>query len=180
MLHRRRGRRRTRGVSLAESLVAVAIASTLVAATAGHVVQWRAQAAVELAAAAFEADVHHARSQALVRQDTVRLSFEDAPGGACWVLHSGPRDSCRCTPDGAADCQPGSEPLRVAHWPLSQPVRVQANVRSLAFDPVHGTVSPGGTVRFTGARRPVHQVVGILGRVRSCVPGGGLSGYKAC
>ena len=164
-----------------ESLVAAAISSTLAAAAAGHFAQWRTQSGIEQVASAFETDVQHARSLALARNQAVRLSFEAAPDGACWVIHTGARGACVCQSGGAAQCTGNEQVFRVAHWPHKQPVRVESNVRSLSFDPAHGTASPTGTVRITGSgSKSVHQVVNIMGRVRSCVPGGGLAGYKAC
>jgi type IV fimbrial biogenesis protein FimT len=178
--HRRGGARR-RGVSLVEGLLVAALTSTLAAATAAHFLQWRARLGVEQVASAFETDVHLARSLALAQRDVVRLAFEPAPNGACWLLHNGPRGSCQCSVDGQALCEAGSQAFRVAHWPEPQAVRLSANVRSLAFDGVRGTVTPAATVRFTGADgKAVHQVVSIMGRVRSCTPSGPWSGYKAC
>lgn len=173
--------RRHRGLSAVESLVGAAIVTTTLATAAGSIVSWRTQLGVQQAAAEFETDVHHARSLALARNETIRLSLAPAPDGSCWIIHSGPRDACRCLGGGRAECSAAGEALRVAHWPAGQPVRLDANVRSVAFDPVHGTASPALTARFSAAgARPVHQVVSIMGRVRSCVPGGGLSGYRAC
>jgi type IV fimbrial biogenesis protein FimT len=172
---------RRQGVSLTEGLVVAALSSTLAAAAVANFSQWRAQVAVEQAAAAFEADVHQARSLAIARGEAVRMAFEEAPDGQCWMLHSGARGSCRCEAGGSPVCEGASVVFHVAHWPQSQPVRVAANVRSLAFDATHGTVSPTATVRFTGANgRALNQVVGIMGRVRSCAPNGPWSGYKAC
>lgn len=174
-------RLRCQGVSLTEGLVVAALSSTLMAAAVANFSQWRAQLAIEQAAAAFEADVHQARSLAIARAESVRIGFEEAPDGQCWLLHSGARGTCRCESGGRPVCEAGSKVFHVAHWPQGQPVRVQANVRSLAFDATHGTVSPTATVRFTGANgKALNQVVGIMGRVRSCSPTGPWSGYKAC
>lgn len=172
---------RQRGLSVVESLIGAAIAATVVASAAGGLVSWRAQLGVQQAAAEFETDVHFARSLALARNETVRLSLAPAGDGACWIVHTGPRDACRCADGGRSACGAVGEVLRTAHWPSAQPVHVDANARSVAFDPLHGTASPALTVRFGAAgARSVHQVVSILGRVRSCVPGGGLSGYRPC
>ena len=58
---------------------------------------------------------------------------------------------------------------------------VQANVASILFDPVHGTSTPAGTVRVIGSTgRELRHVVNVMGRVRTCSPQGGVSGYRAC
>jgi type IV fimbrial biogenesis protein FimT len=172
---------RQRGLSLVESLVAAAITTTAAAAVATGLATWRIQLGVQHAAAEFETDVQYARSLALTRNETVRLSLEEAADGTCWIVHTGPRGACRCAPGGLPECNDGAEALRLTHWAARQPLRIEANARSIAFDALHGTATPAGTVRFTAAgARPIHQVVSIMGRVRSCVPGGGLSGFRAC
>ncbi len=58
---------------------------------------------------------------------------------------------------------------------------VAANVGSMVFDPLHGTVSPTGTLRLVDADgRVVHHIVNIVGRVRSCAAGIAVAGYGAC
>ena len=96
-----------RGLTLVESLLTTAVVATAAASAGPAISQWRTQQAVVQAAAAFETDVHLARSQALARHETLRLSFEDHAGGArCYVLHSGPRGACRCEPaTGEARCR---------------------------------------------------------------------------
>ena len=172
-----------RGLTLVESLLTTAVVATAAASAGPAISQWRTQQAVVQAAAAFETDVHLARSQALARHETLRLSFEDHVGGArCYLLPSGPRGACGCEPAaGEARCEGDAEAQRVVVLLGSQPVRLESNARSLSFDPSVGTVSPAATVRFTApGATGVHQVVGILGRVRSCTAGGRLTGFKPC
>ena len=60
-------------------------------------------------------------------------------------------------------------------------VRLQTNVSSMLIDPLHGTVSPTGTLRLIGDdTRSVNHVVNIMGRVRSCSPLAAVPGYRAC
>ena len=57
---------------------------------------------------------------------------------------------------------------------------MRANVASIAFDPLHGTSTPTGTLRLVDGRgRAVHHVVNVMGRVRSCTPAG-VPGWRAC
>jgi len=171
-----------RGISTIETLVTAAIVSTLTATAAGHFSNWRTQWAVTETAAALETDLQYARSEALARQQTVHWAWEQTPHGACWLVHTGPRQACRCdAAEGPPECSSGAELLRSVYLPASQPVTLGANAQSLAFDGTLGTVSPGATMRLGAQKaKAVHQVVGIMGRVRSCVPGGGLVGYRAC
>jgi type IV fimbrial biogenesis protein FimT len=177
--HNRPARRR--GASLLEGLLVAALAFTLAAAATAHFAQWRQTLRVEQVAAAFETDVQLARSLAQAHRDTVRLSIEPAPDGACWLLHSGPRGSCRCEAAGQARCEGAAQVFRVAHWPDTHGLQVHSNARHLSFDGISGTVTPAATVRFVGEQgRSLHQVVSIMGRVRSCSPSAPWAGYKAC
>jgi type IV fimbrial biogenesis protein FimT len=173
--------RQSRGLSLVESLVAMAIVASAAAASVPGLTHWRAQLAVQQAAAEFETDVHLARSLALARNESLRLAFDGDAGARCWVVHSGPRDACRCVPQGEPVCIGGATAYRQGVLSGGQPVRLDANVGAISFEPIHGTAAPAATVRFSApGSRSVHQVVGIMGRVRSCVPGGGLPGFRAC
>jgi type IV fimbrial biogenesis protein FimT len=174
-------RPRQRGLTLIESLVGTAIVATAAASVAPGLTQWRAQLEVQQAAAAFETDVQYARTLAIARHETLRFAFDSSVAGACYVVHSGPRGACRCTPEGQGECSEGGQVWRVAAFAANQPARLETNARAIAFDPVHGTVTPAATLRFSAAgAQAVHQVVGIMGRVRSCTPGGRLAGYPRC
>ena len=54
----------------------------------------------------------------------------------------------------------------------------------MLFDPLHGTSTPAGTLKITGASgRAVQHVVNVMGRVRTCSPQGAapaLAGYRVC
>jgi type IV fimbrial biogenesis protein FimT len=64
-------------------------------------------------------------------------------------------------------------------------VTLRANVRSILFDGAKGTTTPTGTLRLIGRDgAAIHQIVNIMGRVRSCSPpqpsGARLPGYPPC
>jgi type IV fimbrial biogenesis protein FimT len=60
-------------------------------------------------------------------------------------------------------------------------VAIQSNSRSVLFDPQRGTTTPTVTVKLTSRNgQAIHQIVNVVGRVRSCSPAPGLSGYRAC
>ncbi len=61
------------------------------------------------------------------------------------------------------------------------PVTMNANVESISLDGQFGTVVPTATVRFQGRSGvALHQVVNVMGRVRTCSPGGAVAGHRAC
>jgi type IV fimbrial biogenesis protein FimT len=61
------------------------------------------------------------------------------------------------------------------------PVQVRSASKSLTFDPLKGTVTPTATLRVEGKDgRAIHQVINLLGRVRSCSPNGRVLDERAC
>jgi len=179
--HFHRQPRQQRGTTLIESAVVVSI----VAAAAGTVMPGMTTLAVRQAlmhsAAEFESDVMHARALAAASNQPWRITFGQDGAHACYIVHVGAADDCRCQGTGAALCKPGSEAHRTVNFAAGGRVMPSANVTSIMFDPSRGTSTPAGTVRFVAANgKALHQVVNIMGRVRSCSPGGALPGYKAC
>jgi type IV fimbrial biogenesis protein FimT len=60
-------------------------------------------------------------------------------------------------------------------------VSLRSNSRSVLFDPTKGTSSPTATVQLQARNgSAIHQVMNIMGRVRSCSPAPELSGYRRC
>ena len=104
-----------------------------------------------------------------------------APGGSCYVIHSGAADQCSCDVAGAAQCHGEAREIKTVTVPGIDHVALQGNVGSMLFDPLHGTASPTGTLRLLGTQgRAVHHVVNVMGRVRSCSPQALARGYRAC
>ncbi len=175
-------RRRTRGMTLVEAAVVLSLTAILVGLAVPSFEQARQRRHLEGTAQLFETDVQHARSLAVARQQTVRLSFDATDAAACYVVHTGAANACTCEASGAAVCSAGAEMLRTvgldrgAHAPT-----LRANVRSIAFDAVRGTVTPTVTVRLVApGGEAIHQIVNVMGRVRSCSPEPVLPGYRAC
>jgi type IV fimbrial biogenesis protein FimT len=178
----RPGRRRTsRGVSLIESMVVTAVVAIAASAAVPGMGGFKSRQALVNAAAEFETDVQHTRSQAVAGNATLRISFDTRDGASCYVVHSGAAGDCECGTAGAAVCRDGAESVRMVRFATGGPVALSANVRSIVFDPVRGTSTPTASVRFTqDSGAAVHQVINVFGRVRSCSPGLAVAGYKAC
>jgi type IV fimbrial biogenesis protein FimT len=172
-----------RGFTLVELLVVVAIAALLAGLAAPAFRDLIENRRVDGAATELAADLQLARSEAVARHRAVRLSFHADASGSCYVVHTGAAGACHCAPTGGPACsQPGAHAIKSMRWPGEEQVRVSANVGSLAFDPLHGTATPTGTLQVAGLRagHAVHHVVNVLGRVRSCSPSGRVPGYGAC
>ena len=169
------------------TLVECAITTTVLAIVAGLTVPAfgtaRERRHLEGAAAQLETDLMLSRSLAVARNEVVRMSFErDAGAGtSCYVVHTGAAGDCGCAANGSAVCSNGAEPLRSVRYGAEVPLALTSNSRSIQFDPVRGTITPTATVRVTGSNgSAIHQVINIMGRVRSCSPAPALAGYATC
>lgn len=181
----RHNSRRQLGVTLIESAVASTIVAIVASTAAPSLSGLKARHQVIGAASIFETDVQLARSAAVTRNMPVRISFGAGVGvgaaAACYIVHTGGADDCTCSASGAAECRADVQVLRSESFVVGRAVTLTSNVRSMVFDPVKGTSTPAGTVRFAGASgAKLHQVVNIMGRVRTCSPAQVLAGYKAC
>jgi type IV fimbrial biogenesis protein FimT len=174
-------RRSQAGVTLVETTVVASI----VAIVAGVAVPGFDQAIqrrhLEGAAAQLETDVHYARTLAVAANAPMRISFVSDAGGTCYVIHTGAANQCTCNSTGETTCTGDARADRSVRFATGGPVRVASNSRSVLFDPTRGTTTPTATVQVTSRDgRTIRQVVNIMGRVRSCSPAPGLSGYPAC
>lgn len=164
--------RRPAGFTLLELLAAAAVLALLAAVSLPQLGQWRARAGVAGAAHELEALLQQGRAHAWATGEAVHVAFHTLASGACVLLHTGGRGDCRCdAPPERAVCDDTARLLEQAYWPAGAGVSVSANVTSMQLDALRGTVSPAGTVRVASPLGPVlHQVVNVMGRVRTCVP----------
>ncbi len=174
-------RRRALGLSLVDVVVATAVTSVALGVTLPDLGQTLARRHLEGQAAQLATDLRLARSLAVSQGVSVRLRVQQLADGACYVLHDGAAGACSCSTDGQAQCQPGTLAWRSAGFPATGRVQLAGNVSQMVFSGLHGTTSPGGTLRLTLADgSAIHHVVGIVGRVRSCSPGARVPGLAAC
>lgn len=173
-----------RGISLIETCVAMAI-TAIVASAAAPAMQGLVDGRrLDGAATQLATDIQYVRTEAVARNQPVRLSLHHVGTGSdtCYVIHTGSADDCECTSStGPAVCTGDAQQIKTVVLPADRHIVVQANVGSLLFDPLHGTSSPSGTLRVIGPQgRSVNHMVNVMGRVRSCSPQGGVAGYRAC
>jgi type IV fimbrial biogenesis protein FimT len=178
----RQGTRRSQaGISLVETAVVSSVLATITGLAVPSFDAAIQRRHLEGAAAQLETDIHHTRMLAVARNAPLRISFESNAAGSCYVIHTGAASQCSCAADGTATCQGAATVERSVRFAAADAVRLQANVRSVLFDPVKGTSTPTATVRLsTRGGAAIHQVMNLMGRVRSCSPAPALSGYKAC
>lgn len=167
-----------RGFTLIETMATVAVAGVVMTTAVPSLGGWVDQQRLKGVAGELSSDLQHARTEALLRNEGVRITFV---GNACYVVHTGAADRCRCDAGGIGRCEDGSTPIKTVALPTGQGLSLQANVRSVLFAPEHGTASPTATLRLNGAQgRSVQHTVNLMGRVRSCAAQGAISGYTAC
>lgn len=174
-------RRRQRGFTLIESLLVATILLIIIAAVApafsGTIERRRIEGLVHQ----FETDVRYAQAEAQARAGSVRLSFSPVANGSCYIVHTGGPTDCTCTAQGDAECIGAARALRVAYVPARDRVQVSSNSKSMLFNAARQTVTPTGTVTFSGSQgRSVKQIVNVTGRVRTCSPQGSVAGYRRC
>lgn len=168
------------GVTLVETLCVASLVATTIGLAAPNFSAWRNQQALTAAAAQLETDIQYARSQAVATNTVVRLTALVENGASCYVLHSGPQGSCSCDPNEGATCTGPEEIWGQSTFPAKSAVQLTSRSVSVAFDPEHGTVTPATTFKLhADDGKTLHQVVNIMGRVRTCSPDH-AQGVKAC
>ena len=85
--HRRR-RRRT-GFSLIEATVLVAGTPAIATAAVPSLVAFIDGRRLDAAATALAADIQFVRTEAVARNQPIRISFHDNGTSTCWVVHTG-------------------------------------------------------------------------------------------
>lgn len=171
-----------RGLTLVELLCVLALSAVLLGGALPMFQDLRAGAALQATAALLETDLQFARSTAITQGSPVRLSvLATAEGGSCYVLYTGAAQACVCDAQGQVRCEAGARALRQERQSAASGVTLAPLARSILFDSHKGTVTPTATVQVLAADgRAIHQVVNIMGRVRSCTPSGSVGGLPVC
>lgn len=170
-----------RGVTLIECCVATAIVVTLASVGVPSLNEMRDKRLLAGVSSELENDLQYVRSEAVARNQSVRLTVQQVPGGACYVIHTGGSADCQCSTDGTATCAGSARALKSVPLSSNRRVSLASNSTSMLWHPDRGTVSPTGTLRLTLLDgKAVHHVVNILGRARTCSPQGLVSGHKVC
>ena len=172
---------RQRGLTLVEACIVLAVIVVVAGAALPGMQQVIDARRLDGAATQLATDIQFVRTEAVARNQPLRLAFQATSGGACYVVHTGAAGACTCAATGVAACSGDGQAVKAVLLHAADRIGLESNVASVLFDPVHGTATPTGTVRVLGAReRAVHHVVNVMGRVRSCSPRATAPGYRAC
>lgn len=171
-----------RGFTLIEMVATVAVAGVVMTAAVPALGGWVDQQRLKGAASELASDLQFARSEAVLRNQGVRITLGgDTNAAACYIVHTGAADTCRCDASGASSCETGSESIKSVSLASFARVALQSNVRTVLFSPEHGTASPSASLRLTGAQgQALQHTINIMGRVRTCSLQGSIAGYRAC
>jgi type IV fimbrial biogenesis protein FimT len=167
-----------RGITLVETALATTIASIVLAGTMGGFGDLLERHRLEGQARALVTDLQQLRFEAVARNEGLRVHFDRHAQGSCYVVHSG--TACTCDANGVAQCEAGAVELKTVWLPASARVDLDANVASLRFDPVLGTVTPTASLRLASGQRRLNVVVNLMGRARVCTPDGSMPGQRPC
>jgi type IV fimbrial biogenesis protein FimT len=170
-----------RGVTLIEACIVLAVTAIAAGAAAPGMRDLIDARRLDGAATQLATDIQFIRTEAVARNEALRLSFHATSGGSCYVVHTGNADQCSCSAPGPAQCSGAAREVKTVTIAAAERVTLQANAASVLFDPLHGTSTPTGTLRVIGASgRAIHHVINVMGRVRSCSPQAAVPGYRAC
>ena len=92
------------GLSLVEVTVTIAVAVVLAGTAAPSLLDFIGTRRLEAAATQLASDIQFMRSDAVARNQPVRLSFFNSADGSCYVIHTGAAASCSCAATGPATC----------------------------------------------------------------------------
>jgi len=129
------GKRRQHGLTLLELAIVVAITAIVAATAAPSFTALIDARRLDSAATRLAADIQLARSEAITRNQPLRLSLFTGTGVSCWIVHSGAAADCRCGDGAGAMCSAGARTVKGVVLANNERVSVAGNVASIVFDP---------------------------------------------
>jgi len=172
------------GFTIIELMAVVAVLALLAALAAPSFAEFLSKRRVDGVASELVTDLQYARSEAVSRNEAVRLTF----GTDCYVIHRAlvPSNSATvatCTRT-SKSVTPAAAEIKTVQLTTGQPLTIEPAVAFFEFEPVRGTaqndLSPPAAgsvdVRSTsGTAWRLRAVLTLMGRPATCSPSG--SGY---
>src|SRR5258705_11733053 len=89
-----------RGITLIEAAVVLAVTAIIASSAAPSLQRLIDGRRLEGTAAQLAADIQLIRTEAVARNEALRLSFHAVAAGSCYVIHTGTAAECGCPPPG--------------------------------------------------------------------------------
>ena len=166
----------TRGVTLLELLVALAVLAILVAVGIPGMREFIVTQRLKAAAETVYADLTLARDEALHSNRTISIAFGFEEGGARWCYAPSDHLPCDCQRD---ECGIGTPSAHGTTEVDFREIALRTNFyqQAVSFHPVRGTANPG-SITLSARDQSIAVRVSNLGRIRLCAAG--LGGYPKC
>jgi type IV fimbrial biogenesis protein FimT len=184
---------RQRAFTLVELMVVLAVLAVIALVAAPSFNDFILMQRLKSINAQLVTDMQFARSEAAARNLVVRVRFQNDTDRTCYVIFTGPFNSCSCLT--APACPPSSVEVRSVQAPTSLGVGIsppEGQVRSFEIDPSTGAMTSG--TDDSGAplsdpflidtridtTRNLRTVINRSGRPSVCTPAGSSMGAQAC
>lgn len=169
------------GLGLVETLTALAIAATLTGLSVPAMTQLKQRQQLHGLADTVMTDLQQARRMAVERGQSVRFAVIEHKSGSCYVIYTGPEDSCVCGESGATVCTASGQEIKSERIAAERHLSLQMNADRITFGARQGTATPTATLKLSSTNgEAIHQIVAITGRVRACAPGAKLGSIPKC
>lgn len=183
--------RSTRGVTLIEGLVTIAILALVLMVAGPSMLEWIAVQRVKSTASELITDLQFARSEAARRNRVVRIAFKSNSDQTCYTIHTATMAlPCSCLLGSGSACndnlgnkRPNLEELKTASFPIGGRVSVTRN-NDLFITPEQGLPMGMNTMQIDisgGDNRTLRVVTNPAGRPQICRPStSSIGGVAAC
>jgi Tfp pilus assembly protein FimT len=162
---------------LIELIIVVVVLAVIASLAAPSFTRVLAKKRVEGIASELVTDLQYARSEAVQRNEIVRVTF----GTGCYVIHTeGVNGAATCSQT-AASTTAGVQ-LKTVQLPQGSTASLVPNgITYLQFEPERGSAKTPGSVNVnsTSGEWQLQAVVAPIGRVRVCSPNSSFSGYSS-
>jgi len=170
------------GFTIIELMIVVAVTAVILTLAMPSMHQFIVRQRVKAINAALVTDLQFARSEAISRPSTVRITFRNDAAITCYTIHTvGTVGICDCRNEIGSACT-GFVELKTVQVPRSTTVTVTAPENTVSFSAAQG-VSNRDDFRVA-VESPVggklRTSTNVLGRPQVCTPDGSINGVAPC